>query len=61
MLGESRGADVVVTGHTHRAIRLEQNDRVFMNSGTCVAGRREMLLLDTAKQSFEVVFEPAIA
>ncbi len=54
-LGSKKNADVIVTGHTHQAIRMEQDGHMFLNSGTCVAGRREMLLLDTAKSSFEVV------
>src|SRR5262249_23514814 len=35
-LGKKRGADIVITGHTHRAVRIEENGRLFMNSGTCV-------------------------
>ena len=54
-LADQLGADIVVTGHTHRAARLELGDHLFMNSGACVAGRREALLLDTATHSFDVV------
>ena len=57
-LGKEMGADVVVTGHTHKAQRLELDSHLFLNSGTCVAGRREMLLLDTGSQIFRVVKEP---
>jgi UDP-2,3-diacylglucosamine pyrophosphatase LpxH len=60
MLGASRGADVIVTGHTHNAVRIEENDRLFMNSGTCVAGRHEMVLLDTTASKYEVVVEPGL-
>lgn len=57
----AKKADIVITGHTHRAVRLEEDNRLFLNSGTCVAGRRELLLLDTAKHSYEVVFDPVTA
>jgi UDP-2,3-diacylglucosamine pyrophosphatase LpxH len=59
-LGASRGADIIVTGHTHRAMRAEHGERLFMNSGSCVAGRRELLLLDTARGRYEVIHEPAL-
>lgn len=54
-LGKQKRGDVIVTGHTHHAIRMESGGQMFLNSGTCVAGRREMLLLDTARASYEVV------
>lgn len=57
-LGKEMGADIIVTGHTHKAQRLEIGSHLFMNSGTCVAGRRELLLLDTGSQIFRVVREP---
>jgi predicted phosphodiesterase len=57
-LGKEMGADVIVTGHTHKAQRMEIDSHLFMNSGTCVAGRRELLLLDTGSQIFRVVREP---
>ncbi|MFO0725321.1 MAG: metallophosphoesterase family protein [Myxococcota bacterium] len=54
-MGEADGADVVITGHTHRAARAEISGTLYMNSGTCVGGRREMLLLDTGAKRFEVI------
>ena len=58
LMAKGVGADVVVTGHTHRAKRLEIGDHLYLNSGTCVSGRRELLLLDTAAKIFRVVREP---
>ena len=43
----ARGADVVVTGHTHLGLRVEHGDRLFLNSGTCSGGRFSLLSLDT--------------
>lgn len=54
-MGVADGADIVVTGHTHRAARAEIGSTLYMNSGTCVGGRREMLILDTASKRFEVI------
>jgi UDP-2,3-diacylglucosamine pyrophosphatase LpxH len=58
-LAESSSADVVVTGHTHESARLEIGSTLYMNSGACVAGRRELLLLDTSARRFEVLHDPA--
>lgn len=60
-VAKTRGADVIVTGHTHRAVKSEHAEGLYLNSGTCVAGRRELLLLDTAAGLFEVLREPDIA
>lgn len=57
-LGRGRGADIVVTGHTHRAIRREIGDQLYLNSGTCVGGRQELLLLDTRAGTYDVLYEP---
>jgi predicted phosphodiesterase len=58
-VGRAHGADIVVTGHTHRAVREEIDGTLFLNSGTCVAGRREMLLIDTTAKTFDVVTDPS--
>ncbi len=58
VMAKEVGADVVVTGHTHLAKRLEIDSHLYLNSGTCVSGRRELLLLDTAAKIFRVVREP---
>jgi predicted phosphodiesterase len=56
-LGRARGADVIVNGHTHQAVRRELGDQVYLNSGTCLGGQHELLLLDTRSRRFEVVVE----
>jgi predicted phosphodiesterase len=47
-----READVVVTGHTHRAVRAEHGDRLFLNSGTCSEGHFSFLALDTRRGEY---------
>ncbi|MBN2193096.1 MAG: metallophosphoesterase family protein [Polyangiaceae bacterium] len=42
-----RGADVVVTGHTHVLTRGDHGREIFLNSGTCKDGRRSFLAIDT--------------
>lgn len=54
-LGRKMGADVVVNGHTHNLVRRELNDVVYLNSGTCLTGRREAVVIDTAGPRFETV------
>ncbi len=49
-----RGADVVVTGHTHVAARTEHADRLFMNSGSCSSGAISFLGIDTRAGKFSV-------
>ncbi|MEZ4230253.1 MAG: metallophosphoesterase family protein [Polyangiaceae bacterium] len=52
-------ADIVVTGHTHRAQCHEEGPRVFLNSGSCQEGRFSFSALDTARGTFGVHgFEP---
>ncbi len=58
-MGRVMGADVVVTGHTHSACKREVGDQLYLNSGTCVAGRREYLLIDTESHSYRVIKKPA--
>ena len=45
-------ADVVVTGHTHRAERMECGGRLLLNSGACNQGRYSFLSLDTGNGSY---------
>lgn len=47
-------ADIVVTGHTHRARCERDEQRVFLNSGSCQAGRFSFSALDTARAEFGV-------
>ena len=44
----------MITGHTHKAARIEHGDRLFMNSGTCADGHFSFLSLDTATGSYGV-------
>jgi predicted phosphodiesterase len=53
-LARARGANVVVTGHTHHAIRAEHGDQLFLNSGSCSNGRFSFLSLDTRRGEFGV-------
>ncbi len=54
-LGKTMGADIVVTGHTHRLAHHELDGVVYLNSGTCLTGRTEALCIDTAGPSFELI------
>ncbi len=57
-LGRALGADVVVTGHTHRPMCFEHQGQTYLNSGTWLAGRREFVRIDTQTRKFDVVLEP---
>ena len=48
----SVAADVVVTGHTHHALRAEHGARLFLNSGSCADGQLSFLALDTAAGTY---------
>jgi predicted phosphodiesterase len=54
-LARRRSADIVVTGHTHVAQRLEHDGRIYLNSGRCSEGNLSYLALDTRSQRYEVV------
>lgn len=47
-------ADIVVTGHTHRAAHAWHGSCLFLNSGTCSQGRLSFLSLDTASGSYSL-------
>jgi predicted phosphodiesterase len=49
-----RDFDVVVTGHTHRAARTEHGSRLFLNSGSCSAGKLSFLSIDTRRGDYAV-------
>ena len=53
-LAKLRQADVVVTGHTHVAMRSERGSRLFLNSGSCSEGRFSYLAIDTKSNHYEV-------
>jgi len=50
----SRSADIVVTGHTHRPAKAADENRLFLNSGSCSEGNINFLSLDTKRSIFEV-------
>jgi predicted phosphodiesterase len=50
----SQEADVVITGHTHKADKDNQGSRLFLNSGHCAHGAFNFLALDTQRLDFEV-------
>lgn len=54
-LASRRDADVVITGHTHVAHRNEHGGRIYLNSGSCCAGKSSYLAVDTRSQRYEVV------
>ncbi len=53
-IGRAMGADIVVNGHTHRAIRHDTSDQIYLNCGTCLCGHRELVVLDLAADRYEV-------
>lgn len=53
-LAEEQGADVIVTGHTHYAARVERDDRLYLNSGSCSEGQLSFLSLDTRRGDYTV-------
>lgn len=56
-IAEQMGADVVVNGHTHRPRKTSMGGQLYLNSGTWLAGRREVVLLDTGAQTYELLNE----
>ena len=55
-MGEAarREYDVVVTGHTHLAVRSEYGSRLFLNSGSCSEGQLSFLSIDTRRGDYAV-------
>ena len=53
-MGEDLKSDLVVTGHSHHPMKVEFDSTLFLNSGTRVAGRQDMIILDTSNQEYEV-------
>ena len=51
-VARQRGADVVVTGHTHFSHRNEHNGRIYLNSGSCSNGALSYLAIDTKSQKY---------
>ena len=54
-LGKAMGADVIVNGHTHNLVCRPIDGAMYLNSGTCLTGRREAVIIDTAGPRFETV------
>jgi len=59
-LGNSMGCDIVVTGHSHHPMKVEIDDTLFLNSGTRVAARQDLIIIDTNSKQYEVYkkFDP---
>ena len=53
-LGASMGCNVVVTGHSHHPMKVEYGDTLFLNSGTRVAARQDLVIIDTAMNQYDV-------
>jgi len=53
-LARLKHADVVVTGHTHVAMRSERDSRLFLNSGSCSEGNFSYLAIDTKSNAYQV-------
>ena len=49
-----RGADIIVTGHTHHADRIEHDSRLFLNSGACSGGKLVFSALDTRRGEYSI-------
>ena len=54
-IGKEMGADIVINGHTHRAIRHDIDGQIYLNSGTCLGGHREYVLLDLEADRYEIM------
>ena len=53
-LGESMGCNIVVTGHSHHPMKVEYGDSLFLNSGTRVAARQDLVIIDTVMNQYDV-------
>jgi hypothetical protein len=53
-LAQTTGADIIVTGHTHRACRLYTDTGVYLNSGSVLNHEVSWLSLDTARGHSEL-------
>jgi predicted phosphodiesterase len=52
-LARTRNADIIVTGHTHIAVRAEHGDRLYLNSGSCSGGKLSFLAIDTRRGVYQ--------
>ena len=53
-LAPELGADIVVTGHSHHPMKVEFDEALFLNSGTRVCGRQDLVLIDTSAHTYDV-------
>ena len=53
-MGERLNCDVVVTGHSHHPMKVEIGNTLFLNSGARVAGRQDMVIIDTTAHQYDV-------
>jgi len=53
-MASEMGADIVVTGHSHHPMKIEYADALFLNSGTRVCARQDMVLIDTTAHTYDV-------
>lgn len=51
-LAKQRGADIVVTGHTHFSQKNAHQGRIYLNSGSCSNGALSYLAIDTQAQNY---------
>jgi predicted phosphodiesterase len=51
-LASRRGADVIVTGHTHQGVVADHGSSFFLNSGSCANGNISFLSMDTRTGTF---------
>jgi len=53
-MGKKLKADIIVTGHSHHPMKVEIENHLFLNSGTRVCGRQDMIILDTNVNDYEI-------
>ena len=52
--GRTRKCDIVVTGHSHHPMKVEIGNSLFLNSGTRVSGRQDLIIIDTEAHQYDV-------
>jgi len=54
LMANEMNCDIVVTGHSHHPMKIEIESTLFLNSGTRVAGRQDLVIIDTASKQYDV-------
>ena len=54
LVAKQKNCNIVVTGHSHHPMKKEFNGTLFMNSGTRVAGRQDLVIIDTAGKDYDL-------